>query len=407
MFNQRPTTRARFLSTCMVALLILAINYFTFTHRNAFTTSTPETQFKGNKREEGGRNEEKAAALPTPRPKTNPTSSDGNLYQASYQSFQRIDDNDIFIAHDGSRIQDVGDGHGSVLENDSKRVYDEIDRYDTSLTAESEDEDDSDTESVDDLPSWDPNWWKPYVNQIASKPWTSWTSNGGQNNNSYGWCVIPNESEKEKNFSRKVGLYFVKVPKSASSTCAAVTIQVGQNAAERIRAENHVNSTTADINVMGSSSDEVDGVHRHLEGNGVRNRVDRSSNRGKARSYENMQKIKRKNDAERFFEKYASHPAAGPNGSRQYQKFHQKKKNFFETKSDCITHYEHGYSYVQRQSPYLLWTAIRDPTKRAISVCLRTIVLFIPSQFCFLTMNARLSFLCSLSSSHFPSVCSF
>ena len=372
--SSSTSTRIRLLPTCIVSLLILGINYFIFanpTNTYVITTTTTST--------------------------TTTSASQSNN------------------------------------KNNAIRGYDD---------EEEEEEDDDDEEaSINDIfaleeqPNWDPLWWKPYVNQIATKPWKAWKNEkksknyrhdddgryyitGGNNTNNdddaneevdpFGWCIIPNNMERGT-YNRNSGLYFVKVPKSASSTCAGITIQIGQNVAERIhhfRLTNSTNSENQEFglsdtrNRIGDVSRKTNSVrsHNHRGGGGGgggggsrRNNYEHSSSSAKGSSSTSgppgreldhrdtknsvVAKQRMRDDA-KFFDLLTSSSVKGAvTHSTIRQKMKQQatqQKSLSPTSKDCITHYSHGADYVNRESPYLLWTVIRHPTKRALSVSLQS-----------------------------------
>jgi hypothetical protein len=124
-------------------------------------------------------------------------------------------------------------------------------------------------------------WWESRVNELA-KPWTSWTArtsflsslsssglpvhsptnngdtttNDGDDHNNksttdpFQWCVVPGSPE----YHPLAGLYFVKVPKAGSSTCAAVSLQIARNVATRQQQQNYNNTTSNSSNVTIATS---------------------------------------------------------------------------------------------------------------------------------------------------------
>jgi hypothetical protein len=118
-------------------------------------------------------------------------------------------------------------------------------------------------------------WWESLVDDVA-QPWTAWTASGtrtsflsshshtnnGDNNSDnnssktidpFQWCVVPGSQE----YHPRAGIYFVKVPKSGSTTCASVSMQIAQNVATRRQQQNqqhYYNNTTTATTTTTSSS---------------------------------------------------------------------------------------------------------------------------------------------------------
>jgi Galactose-3-O-sulfotransferase len=74
---------------------------------------------------------------------------------------------------------------------------------------------------------WNSDWWKPLVDEI-SRPFAPLPKDQS-------WCVPRPivQDEHAFNATSKAGLYLVKIPKTASSTAAGVTIQIARNVMAR------------------------------------------------------------------------------------------------------------------------------------------------------------------------------
>lgn len=88
---------------------------------------------------------------------------------------------------------------------------------------------------------WDPNWWKPMVDRVARPfavlPLPTTTSD---NDALPSWCVprpIEDKAARGNTTVNRSGIYLVKIPKTASSTAAGVTIQIARNVPRRPSAD--------------------------------------------------------------------------------------------------------------------------------------------------------------------------
>ena len=431
------STRIRLIPTCIVSLLILGINYIIFenpANKFVITTTTPTTSTKTTSASTESNNDNKNGPIRRydgvvvtkdqdmkyrhyhHHPKS-PHSSNSDGRSINNSEFHDEDHSNLEAHSDDDDVNedDIDDGDGVGDDDDDDDGY--ASKNDSYFALEQQ-------------PNWDPLWWKPHVNQIATKPWKAWkndnmksksyhhenaggyyvtdgnTSNTDDNGDHeevedpFGWCIIPNDM-KRGTYSRNSGIYFVKVPKSASSTCAGITIQIGQNVAERIHQLHVSNSTNNESRkyfhsetsnkIGGGVSRKTNSVRsRYHRGGGAASSAKRSSSasgppgreldhRDAKNSVVAKQRIR---DDAKFFELFASSSIKGGADAthshiRQKLKQHlTQQKSLSQTSKDCITHYSHGADYVNRESPYLLWTVIRHPTKRAMSVSCNSIIAF-------------------------------
>jgi hypothetical protein len=201
---------------------------------------------------------------------------------------------------------------------------------------------DSDTGNDNLTISTSADWWKPWVDRIA-RPFPIVSTNDKQNHpaspsssSSDSWCVprkllrsrpglhstldsigSQRPGERIMNYinqpNAKAGLYLVKVPKTASSTAAGVTIQIAEGY------------------LLGGGG-SADSVLKNTPG----------TNGGLDRNH-------------------------GGNSTSSVNKKTQTQTLPPTARLECTYHVAHGAYYVSRTEPNFLWTVLRNPANRAIS----------------------------------------